>query len=190
MKKYWKQIVISILSIYIIISAILPSKNEPNYKVVDVDKIKKEAVDSVNNEQNKILVVKLDSANKVYDSKLTPLKKEVISLKAKLKNQTEEYKTDTVAQSPISDSIIHTANQVIDSLDYEVELLTGIRENMQLKIEAISLSRDIGEKNLLASYLENDKLKKELKRQTNWWHRNDKWILLGSGVILTLLLVK
>ena len=165
-------------------------KPTPEVTMPDIAKIKQSAIDSIKHEQNAVVVAKLDSVRGEYEIKLKRSEANVVNLKEKLAKQKAEYKADTSAQSPPCDSVIKTSEIIIDSLDFQVSTLVAIRENMLLKIETIEADKRITESNLLTSYAENDRLRKEIKRSTNWWNRNDKWIYFAGGIILTYLISK
>lgn len=187
--KNWKHFVILGLAIIVIILLWLDSP-KPIQQPIDINKVKKEVIDSIEHEQNKVIIAKLDSTRKEYNAKLAKSEANVLMLKDKLKNQKTIYKSDTIAQSAPCDSVIKTSEVIIDSLDYQVSILAAIRENMALKIDAIETDSKIIESNLLASYMENDRLKKDIKEYTNWWSRNNKWFYLAGGVIITALVLK
>lgn len=189
--KTWKTWVILGLAIALGLTLWLDSpKPVPEVVLPDIVKIKQEVVDSIKHQQNESVVAKLDSVRDEYEIKLKRSETNIVNLKEKLAKQKAEYKADTSVQSPPCDSVIKTSEIIIDSLDFEVSVLVAIRENMLLKIGTIEADKKITESSLLASYAENDRLKKTIKKQTNWWNRNDKWIYFAGGIILTYLISK
>lgn len=193
-KAHWVALLIAMLIIFVGISGIV-SKCEikhSNETTIQIDEqaIRQQIIDSVNSVQVKKDIARLDSINKSYEKKISPLKQEIKDLKSKLKNEITTYNSDTVFQSAPCDSIIVTSQIIIDSLDYEVKLLSSINSNMLIKIDAINIQQSKTELSLNNSYAANIKLQKELSRQTNWWHKNDKWFYMSAGVVLTFLIMK
>ena len=193
-KAHWVALLITLLIVFVGISGIvsrceIKRSNDASVQI-DAQSIRQQIVDSVNSVQAKKDIYRLDSINKSYEKKIIPLKAEIKDLKAKLKNEVGTYNSDTVYQSAPCDSIIKTSQVIIDSLDYEVTLLSSINGNMLLKIDAMDIQLGNAELSLMASYAANSKLQKELTKQTNWWHRNDKWIYMGVGAVLTFLIMK
>ena len=193
-KAHWVALLIALLIVFVGVSGIVSKceikRSNDALVQIDAQSIRQQIVDSVNSVQAKKDIYRLDSINKSYEKKITPLKAEIKDLKAKLKNEVGVYDSDTVYQSAPCDSIIKTSQIIIDSLDYEVTLLTAINKNMTLEVETMDIQQGKIELSLMESYAANSKLQKELTKQTNWWHKNDKWFYMGAGAILTFLIMK
>jgi hypothetical protein len=175
-------------------------------------------VDSMRSVQAKREKSVIDSTVQVYEKKvndrdviiqgnkkkISSLKTQTDTLQSKLKLQIETYKKDTASQNPLCDSISKNAEALTDSLNMENEYLQNNNDSLQSSVNDLKKSNEeLKQKNIIQenetktaevsrdkAYVNLDKATIQLKTQTNWWHRNQKWIYFGAGAILTGLILK
>jgi hypothetical protein len=192
--KHWLMIVIISIVLFIGVSGLISrcdmGRSTDTIIQVDAQTIRRQIIDSMATAQARRDILRLDSITRTYERRIIPLKKEIVTLRAKLGREIDVYNSDTVHQSAPCDSIINTSRQVIDSLDRHTVLLTDINQTMTLKISVKDLEIDRMTASLMASYNDQELILRELSRQTNWWHRNDKWFYFGAGAILAFLIVR
>ena len=188
-KKNLISIIMAAICLFLVFSGAISNcsqkRTEQVIQSVSTSVIRDQIIDSINSAQATKEKAKIDSVNKVASKKITALKTEINTLYTKLGDQIISYNADTVSQSPKCDSLIQTYSQLTDSMNMENEYLSTVNENLNLKItilDAQILTKEIALKN---SYSNIESLSSELKKQTNWAHRNQKWFYFGVGAILT-----
>lgn len=192
-KKHWAILLLAATVLFLGLSNLIDRHSfdttGTNIAQVDINTIRSKIIDSMRSIQSVKEIGRLDSINKVHKKEVTVLQKEVRTLKEKLAQEIVDYTEDTIQSDPC-DSIILTSQRIISGLDEEVRIIGAINKNLELKIivkDSAYVQRTLYLNNVIDA---NYKLKKEIKRQTTWWKRNDKWFYMASGAILTFLIVK
>lgn len=194
LKKFWYLLVIAALLIFIGFSGMISKCQDEHVEVVvehvDVSKIRQQLTDSLNtvhaNKQKQLL----DSANRVNQKKVDKLKTEVADLENTLIAELAEYDQDTAAQSEACNKIIKTTRLVIDKLYEEVRLVSDINKNLKLKIEVDSVEYLGCKTSLNLAYKDIGRLEKIISVESNWWHKNNKYVYYGAGVATTIAIIK
>jgi len=193
MKKYIKYIPIVVIVILLLllvwIGGCQNKKTTQVMNTVNTSVIRDQVIDSVSQIKDKQKIAAIDSVNKIANKKVSDLKNQISGLKDRLNRQELTYQKDTI-KVPICDSIIQTSNALIDSLGSEVNAYSLINSNLLDKIKIQSSQNIETLEHLDNAYLNINQLNKQLKTQTNWFHRNEKWIYFGSGVVLTGLILR
>lgn len=157
---------------------------------VNTSTIKQQAVDSAINAIRGQEKAKIDSVNAIGEKKIAGLKKNIAKLEDRLKKQEVAYSADTTAHSPGCDSLINTYSELTDSLHKEVVIDEDIIECLQRKVNVMDMQIIDATSARDRAYHNIDRLTKELNKQTNWWHRNERWVMLGAGFIGGIFLMK
>jgi len=162
---------------------------------IKIDSIKR--VDSIKTEFHK---KRADGLQVVVNRQDKTIKK----LQGEANNAVSDYQSDTTVHSEKCDSAISKLQQVNDSLYTQTDSLKT--ECKDLNQEAEGYSRQLYESNLQLmnkqkeifikddAILESERISKQLrdqiKKDNNWWRRNEKWLYLGAGVVATGLILK
>lgn len=206
------------LAIFNAIDNHLSDKAKQLVEQTQIDQWKRHYKDSIDLSYLKIDSVRLDSAKKVDSIKTEFHKKRADNLQKVVNRQDKtikklqgeanvavtDYENDTTAHSEKCDSAISKLQQVNDSLYTQTDSLKS--EVKELDSEAEGYSRQLYDSNLQLinkqkeifikdealseSDRVNQQLLKQIKKDNNWWHRNEKWFYFGGGAILTGLILK
>jgi hypothetical protein len=192
--RYWPIAAIIVICLFLIFSGAIDScsrkKTTQVVGSVNTSVIRDQIMDSVNSVQNKQRMAAIDSVNEIAQAKVSNLNGKIVLLKSKLSAQEVDYLEDSSVQTPTCDSIIKTSNALIDSLGSQVNDYSLLNRNLLDKIKIQNSQNSETLDHLQNAYLNIDQLSKQLKVQTDWWHRNQKWVYFGGGIILTGLLLK
>lgn len=196
------------------------SRNNSNQLVeqTQVDQWKRHYKDSIDSSYLKIDNVRLDSVKRADSIKTEFHKKRADNLQKVVNRQDKtikklqreanaavsNYENDPTVQSEKCDSAISKLQQVNDSLYIQTDSLKA--ECEELDAEAEGYSRQLYQSNLQLinkqkeifikdSFLSeanqiNQQLQNQIKKDNNWWRRNEKWFYLGAGVVMTGLILK
>jgi len=201
LKKYWLAIVLVAVGLFFFLSGSLDSCSSKHsdtvIEAVDEAALRRHLIDSLKTESAAIELLRIDSVQKIGQKKVSALKKEVSRLEKERDELAAAFYRDT-ASAPDdcaliiakADSAIKASAQVSDSLKAEVLQQEGLTENEKAKTEQYRGLYLLEKGNYKSAEGNISQLKKELNRQTNWWHRNEKWIYGGLGMVLGILIMK
>lgn len=120
-----------------------------------------------------------------HEKELSKIKKQGIKTKIVYLYYVEGYNNDTLNQTPICDSIISSADFVIDNLEEQIDIYKDINLKQNQRILHKDSINFIINKQYESCKSTNDYLKGVINKKNNWWNRNKLGIGFGSGVVVT-----
>jgi len=206
------------LSVFNVIDNHLSKNANQLVEQTQIDQWKKNYKDSVDLSYLKKDNIQLDSIKRADSIKTEFHKKRADGLQTVVNRQDKtikklqgeantavsDYQSDTTAHSEKCDSAISKLQQVNDSLYTQTDSLKS--ECRELDSEAEGYSRQLHDSNLQLTNKQkeifikddaiseknriNQQLRDQIKKDNNWWRRNEKWFYFGGGIVLTGLILK
>lgn len=153
-----------------------------------LDSIKK--VDSIETNRHEKRVGKLEATINKQDRVIKKLQGEA-------NTAVTDYQNDTTAHSEKCDSAISKLQQVNDSLYTQTDSLKTQSKEAQLQAQGYKSQWQTSEKQLSLKDQQlsikdnslsdtnriNQQLRDQIKKDNNWWSRNEKWFYFGGGAI-------
>ena len=158
-------------------------KSETQIQKVNISLLRANLIDSLNDvhlqQKDSILKAKTNE----FEARYKQLNDENKELSKKYNELLSEYDSTPEIQTEICDKIVKSANNVIES---QKEIIQNRDSLIEIKDTLIfDYKNTIFSKNeMLEKYSDyNLILEQRIKRQNNWWNRNNKWIYFGIGVV-------
>ena len=199
--KNWK--LISILLIIVMLLSMIAGSRCSRKQTTNVinqtesTQIRDQIIDSIQSIPITARILEIDSANKVLSKNIERLKVEKSKLQATIKTLSEENNrlkeiytlTPTLEKC---DSVVTSQNETIEvqrdlltiteqEAQTWCEMYEGSEQQLQLKDTLLSKRTEM----LNRANVSVDRLQKQLKKETNWFHKNEKWIFFAGGAIIT-----
>ena len=192
LKKFWLPIAGAIIILTLFLTGSFDrcsvKHSEAVIEAVDEASLRRAIIDSMQAVQAKASLAAIDSLKKTTDKAIGRQDKEIRSLKDSLGSTLANYEKDTLVQTPTCDSIIDLFGEVVVRQDSTIqqERIKSTALESEVKITQDLLTgcgTSLGvEKNNVKE------LKDVLKREMTWFKKNEKYVYLGAGVAIPILL--
>jgi hypothetical protein len=193
LKKNWTIVVIVILLLFIALSSMFSKCNNTRVETiieqVDISTVKRKTIDSMASIQAERERYVVDSADRVSGKKIRQLEKKIVDEEQVFAQQLNAYNADSSSQTPKCDSLISQAQVIVYDLHKDIDLLKASNANIRLRSSIDSTELIRCTESLYIAYDNIDKLK-NVKINSSWWQKNDKYVYLGVGIAGTMAVIK
>ena len=199
--KNW-QLISLLLIVVMLLSMIVGSRcsrkqSETGVNQTEQTQERDRLIDSIQSIPINEKIIKIDSANKILSKKVESLKVEKYKLQATIKTLSEENNRlkEIYTQTPTLEKCDSVVNSQAETIEVQRDLLTiteqeaqtwcemyeGSEQQLELKDTLLTKRTDM----LNRANVSVDRLQKQLKKENNWFRKNEKWIFFAGGAIIT-----
>ncbi len=199
--KNW-QLITVLLVIVMLLSLVAGSRcsrkqSETVVSQTEQTQTRERLIDSIQSIPITARILEIDSANKVLSKKVEGLKVEKYKLQETIKTLSEENNRlkETYTQTPTLEKCDSVVTSQAETIEVQRNLITiteqeaqiwcemyeGSEQQLELKDTLLTKRTEM----LNRANVSVDKLQKQLKKENNWFRKNEKWIFFAGGAIIT-----
>ena len=198
-KIWWKELIFAVIAlvvgIFIIGDSCYEHKAETVVEQTDILQLRDHLVDNIRSLAIAKQLLIEDSIAGYYkqrlqqkDQSISAGKKEINRLSKRIETLIVDY-NDNPTLDKCDSALKYQAKQidvqqaVIDSLDAEAQEWCELSESYERTIILKDTLLNNKTADLLRANNNINQLQKQIKRDNNWWKRNEKWFFLGAGAV-------
>ena len=199
LKIWWKELIFAVIAlvvgIFIIGDSCYEHKAETVVEQTDILQLRDHLVDNIRSLAIAKQLLIEDSIAGYYkqrlqqkDQSISAGKKEINRLSKRIETLIVDY-NDNPTLDKCDSALKYQAKQidvqqaVIDSLDAEAQEWCELSESYERTIILKDTLLNNKTADLLRANNNINQLQKQIKRDNNWWKRNEKWFFLGAGAV-------